>query len=165
MQKPLFFKSKRQFLSFLNVKKSLFILLVVFLGLSCSSEKKEYKREINKIKVKMQEQESAWNQGDLERFMKHYWKSDSLRFIGKSGLNHGWQTTLDNYKKSYKNKDEMGTLKFTNKSIDILGEGSIFVIGEWLLSRGDSLGDLRGMYSLIWENKAGEWVITTDHSS
>jgi hypothetical protein len=88
-----------------------------------------------------------------------------LRFIGKSGLNYGWQKTLDNYKKSYKNKEEMGTLKFTNKSLDIVGEQTIFVIGEWNLMRADSLGDLGGMYSLIWEKKNGKWVITTDHSS
>ncbi len=113
----------------------------------------------------MQEQENAWNEGDLNGFMKHYWKSDSLRFIGKSGLNYGWQKTLDNYKKSYKNKEEMGTLKFTNKSLDIVGEQTIFVIGEWNLMRADSLGDLGGMYSLILEKKNGKWVITTDHSS
>lgn len=165
MQNSLKTKSKRHVLIFLNAKKSLSILFFVFLGLTCSTEKKNYKNEISTIREKMQEQEDAWNEGDLEGFMKHYWKSDSLRFIGRSGLNKGWQTTLDNYKKSYKNKREMGTLKFANKSIDILGEGSIFVIGQWLLSRGDSLEDLGGMYSLIWEKKEGKWVITTDHSS
>ncbi|MEN8827400.1 MAG: nuclear transport factor 2 family protein [Flavobacteriales bacterium] len=113
----------------------------------------------------MIKQEEAWNKGDLEGFMDCYWKSDSLRFIGKSGLNTGWQNTLDNYKKSYQNKQEMGTLKFTNKSLDFVGEQTIFVVGEWKLSREDSLGDLGGMYSLIWEKKNGVWVITTDHSS
>lgn len=113
----------------------------------------------------MQEQEDSWNEGDLEGFMKHYWKSDSLRFIGKSGLNQGWRKTLGNYKKSYKSKEEMGTLKFKNKSIEILGEESIFVVGEWHLMRQDSLGDLQGMYSLIWQQKNRKWVITTDHSS
>ena len=113
----------------------------------------------------MQEQEEAWNEGNLEKYMSHYWKSDSLQFIGKSGLNKGWKKTLDNYKKSYKNKEEMGTLKFDNKSIEIIGEQTIFVIGEWDLKRQDSLGDLKGMYSLVWQQKNGKWVITTDHSS
>ncbi len=113
----------------------------------------------------MQEQEESWNKGDLEGFMKHYWKSDSLKFIGKSGINYGWAKTLENYEKSYQNKEEMGTLKFTNKTLDFVGEQTIFVVGEWLLSRKDSLGDLSGMYSLIWEKKDKKWVITTDHSS
>jgi ketosteroid isomerase-like protein len=59
----------------------------------------------------------------------------------------------------------MGTLKFTNKSMDILGEETIFVIGEWHLKRDETLGDLQGMYSLIWQKKNGTWVIITDHSS
>ena len=134
--------------------------------MSCGEEKKiDCVYASNVVEIYMQEQEDSWNEGDLEGFMKHYWKSDSLRFIGKSGLNHGWQKTLDNYKKSYKTQEEMGTLKFTNKSMDILGEETIFVIGEWHLKRDETLGDLQGMYSLIWQKKNGTWVITTDHSS
>ena len=37
--------------------------------------------------------------GNLEEFMSFYWKSDSLMFIGKNGIQYGWQKTLDNYKK------------------------------------------------------------------
>jgi ketosteroid isomerase-like protein len=134
--------------------------------LSCGEEKKiDCVYASNVVEIYMQEQEDSWNEGDLEGFMKHYWKSDSLRFIGKSGLNHGWQKTLDNYKKSYKTQEEMGTLKFTNKSMDILGEETIFVIGEWHLKRDETLEDLQGMYSLIWQKKNGTWVIITDHSS
>ncbi|MEI9957600.1 MAG: hypothetical protein WDM90_15185 [Ferruginibacter sp.] len=44
-------------------------------------------------------QSTAWNKGDLETFMSTYWKSDSLMFIGKSGVTYGWQKTLENYKK------------------------------------------------------------------
>lgn len=134
--------------------------------MSCGEEKKiDCVYASNVVEIYMQEQEDSWNEGDLEGFMKHYWKSDSLRFIGKSGLNHGWQKTLDNYKKSYKTQEEMGTLKFINKSMDILGEETIFVIGEWHLKRDETLGDLQGMYSLIWQKKNGTWVIITDHSS
>lgn len=134
--------------------------------MSCGEEKKiDCVYASNVVEIYMQEQEDSWNEGDLEGFMKHYWKSDSLRFIGSSGLNQGWQKTLDNYKKSYKSKEEMGTLKFTNKSMDILGEETIFVIGEWHLKRDETLGDLQGMYSLIWQKKNGTWVIITDHSS
>jgi ketosteroid isomerase-like protein len=151
----------------LNVKKSVLIVFVLMFCLSCSLTKKTKisQNDIFIVSTYMQEQENYWNEGDLDGFMKHYWKSDSLRFIGKNGLNYGWQKTLDNYKKSYKNREEMGTLTFKNKSLDFIGEQTIFVIGEWSLKRADTLGDLRGMYSLIWEQKNGKWVITTDHSS
>ena len=171
MQNHSFFKSKSRKILIFSVKKTAFFVSLSFFVLSCSSEKEpdcvyistiDYKEVISS---QMQEQEDSWNDGDLEGFMKHYWKSDSLRFIGRSGLNKGWQKTLDNYKKSYKNKEEMGRLRFTNKSLDIIAEEAIFVIGEWKLTRQDSLGDLQGMYSLIWQKKGGKWVITTDHSS
>lgn len=167
MQKLIFSKTKSRSKLIFNVKKTALGVLVLFFCINCSGVEKQISTQddVSIVSSHMQEQENAWNDGELETFMKHYWKSDSLRFIGKSGLNYGWQKTLDNYKKSYKNKEEMGTLKFTNKSLDIVGEQTIFVIGEWKLIRADSLGDLGGMYSLIWEKKNGKWVITTDHSS
>ena len=146
-----------------SIKKSVFICLILVFVFNCKSNHNE--NALLMVSNHMKKQEVSWNKGDLEGFMNCYWKSDSLRFIGKSGLNTGWQNTLDNYKKSYQNKQEMGTLKFTNKSLDFVGEQTIFVIGEWQLIREDGLGDLGGMYSLIWEKKNGEWVITTDHSS
>lgn len=112
----------------------------------------------------MQKQEKAWNKGSLEGFMSAYWKSDSLVFIGKSGLTYGWQQTLDNYKKSYTSKEEMGTLHFENKIVRMLSDNTIQVIGKWELIRPEA-GNLSGHYSLIWQQKNKEWVIISDHSS
>ena len=69
--------------------------------------------EILKI---MKQQEDCWNEGDLECFMKGYWKSDSLKFIGKKGITYGWGNTLERYRKNYPDKESMGTLKFEIKS-------------------------------------------------
>jgi hypothetical protein len=147
-------------------KKAVLMLFISFLMVSCVSRKPINQRTtIGLIKIQMQEQEDCWNKGDLDCFMQHYWKSDSLKFIGKSGVNYGWQTTLDNYKKGYPSKEKMGKLEFTNKSIEFIGKETIFVVGEWKLARADSLGDLGGYYSLIWKKKNEEWVIVADHSS
>ena len=119
----------------------------------------------NKIDSVMQNQIVCWNEGDLPCFMEAYWKSDSLLFIGKSGLNYGWQKTLDNYNQSYKSKEEMGILKFDNQVMELLDDNTFQVIGKWHLQRSDSIGDLQGYYSLIWQQKNGKWVIVSDHSS
>ena len=55
----------------------------------------------------MEQQQLTWNSGDIDGFMGYYWKSDSLSFIGKSGITRGWQATLDNYKKSYDIKKKL----------------------------------------------------------
>ncbi len=111
----------------------------------------------------MQEQEEAWNSGDLDGFMKHYWQSDSLMFIGRSGITRGWQATLDNYKKGYPDAAAMGRLQFNNKVVEVLSDTSAYVIGKWTLYR--ATDTLSGHYSLLWKNKNGSWVIVADHSS
>ncbi len=76
----------------------------------------------------LESQRSAWNKGNIEEYMEGYWKSDSLVFVGKSGPQYGWNKTLQNYKKSYPNKDAMGELQFNFISIEIIGNDQAFVL-------------------------------------
>ena len=85
-------------------------------------------------------QTKAWNQGDLVNFMKGYWESDSLLFIGKSGLTYGWQQTLNNYTKSYPDTAAMGKLSFDIKKVQRIAADYFFVVGKWMLTR--SIGNL-----------------------
>lgn len=116
------------------------------------------------ISSNMAEQEASWNRGDVEAFMTHYWRSDSLKFIGSKGLTYGWQQTLDNYKKGYPDKSAMGQLTFTNHEIREVGDVYTYVIGKWELER-EELEDLSGHYTLLWQLIDGRWVIISDHSS
>lgn len=118
---------------------------------------------ISKISELMTLQESCWNCGDLDCFMKPYLHSDSLMFVGKSGITYGWQETLDNYKKGYPTTEKMGHLNFTNIKIIPLSDSSCYVIGKWHLVR--TIGDLEGHYTLLWRKIDGKWVIIADHSS
>lgn len=111
----------------------------------------------------MQAQEIAWNKGDLTAFMEGYWHSDSLTFIGSRGLTCGWQTTLDNYKKSYPDVAAMGKLTFTILKVEQLDRKNAFVIGKWHLKRVKD--ELSGHYTLLWKKVGGKWVIVADHSS
>ena len=108
-------------------------------------------------------QSAAWNRGDIEGFMKGYWKNDSLMFIGKKGITYGWQNTLDNYKKSYPGKEAMGQLHFTIIQIKSLSDEYRQVTGKWALQR--SLGNLEGYFTLLVRKIKGQWVIIADHSS
>lgn len=115
------------------------------------------------ISIRMASQETAWNDGDIEGFMKAYLKSDSLVFIGKSGLNYGWDTTLANYRRSYPDRDAMGILTFENLIVNPIEPDAAFVVGKWVLHR--SADTLSGHYSLLWQRISGEWFIIADHSS
>ena len=148
-----------------------YVLKILFFSIllnACEhSEKSNFIDRENVIAVineKMSEQEACWNNGDLTCFMEYYWHSDSLLFIGKSGLTYGWQPTLNNYIRSYPDKSAMGKLTFTNEVIESIDIETVQVVGNWYLQR-DSLENLGGYYSLIWKIKYGEWVIISDHSS
>ena len=151
------------------VKYTLKTLFISILLSACgTSEKPDHihnqEKVIASINHKMSEQETCWNTGDLECFMQHYWHSDSLLFIGKSGLTYGWQPTLDNYISGYPDKSAMGKLTFTNEVKEFIDIETVQVIGQWELQR-DSLDNIGGYYSLLWKIKNDEWVIVSDHSS
>jgi uncharacterized protein (TIGR02246 family) len=115
------------------------------------------------IRQLLQEQTEAWNRGNLEDFMKGYWENDSLMFIGKSGVTYGYTNTLNNYKKGYSNKDQMGTLTFNLLKVQRLSLEYYFVVGKWALKR--NAGDVGGHYNLLFRKIKGRWVIVSDHSS
>jgi ketosteroid isomerase-like protein len=145
--------------------KLLFFIFCAFTLSACNTNqpKQEHATSIGSIQRVMDEQQDAWNRGDIEGFMEGYWPSDSLRFIGKSGITYGWQSTLENYKKSYPGSEAMGKLQFTNLTMEMTGDSSAYVIGKWQLSR--TADTLSGHYSLLWKNHNGQWLIVADHSS
>lgn len=108
-------------------------------------------------------QRLAWNKGNLEEFMQTYWKSDSLLFVGQSGPKYGWQTTLDNYRKSYPDKAAMGILSFDIKDVRFISSNDAFVLGAWHLQR--EKDQPHGYFTLVLKKINGEWKIVSDHSS
>lgn len=127
---------------------------------SCSTPSNEAdKKDILDL---MKMQENAWSNNDLEGFMQGYWKSDSLKFYGSSGLTYGWDKTLANYKKGYPTKNETGTLNFKINDISMINDDSYFVMGEYHLKR--NVGDADGVFMIIFKKINGEWKIIADTS-
>ncbi len=108
-------------------------------------------------------QQLAWNRGDVDAFMRGYWHSDSLVFVGKTTPAYGWQTTLDHYKKSYPDKATMGELIFAITKVDVLDKTNAFVLGGWHLKR--EKGDVGGYFTLWFKKIGDKWVIVCDHTS
>ena len=138
------------------MKITLFITLILLFTINLHAG------DNDDIRAIMSKQELAWNKGDLEQFMVPYLHSEKLMFIGKSGIKYGWQTTLDNYKKSYPDTAAMGQLSFELLKIETNGN-SAFVLGTWKLTRTQDV--LSGYHTLYWKKIEGQWLITIDHSS
>ncbi len=138
--------------------KSIFLSLLLFVSVSNYAQSNE-----DQIRTVLEAQVKSWNCGDLRGFMKGYWQSDSLMFIGKNGITYGYEKTLANYRKSYPDMDAMGELKFDILKMTPLAADTYFVVGKWMLQR-DS-GDVSGHFTLLMKKIKGKWVIVSDHSS
>lgn len=115
------------------------------------------------IRRLMTDQTAAWNRGSIDEFMKGYWESDSLVFIGKAGPTYGYAAALARYKASYDSPDKMGQLTFSEIRITRLSPEYCFVIGKWALKR--KAGDVGGTYTLLFRRIGGQWFIVVDHTS
>jgi len=124
------------------------------------------------IRAAIDEQVTAWNHGDIPAFMASYEDSPETTFVGTASVNKGFAPILERYKKSYANKDQMGTLTFSDLDIRLLPSSSsapeyALVTGRFHLDRttkGTATKD-DGIFSLVWHKKAGKWKIVLDHTS
>jgi ketosteroid isomerase-like protein len=141
--------------------KKLLVLIFTILSFGIVAQTTEAE-DTSAILSVMKLQEQAWSANDLEGFMQGYWKNDSLKFYGSSGLTKGWQQTLDNYKHAYPTKEQSGKLTFKINDISKIDDGSYFVMGEYYLER--SVGNTNGVFIIIFKKIAGEWKIVADMS-
>jgi ketosteroid isomerase-like protein len=139
------------------------IRIILFMLLPVTLFAQRNRTEEQAIRKVMLEQQEAWNRADIESFMEGYWKSDSLKFIGRNGITYGWKTTLENYKKGYPTAETMGKLTFTILSLEVLSETSAYMIGRWQLKR--QTDEPGGHFTLLWRKINGKWVIVADHTS
>ncbi|HLN32030.1 MAG TPA: nuclear transport factor 2 family protein [Gemmataceae bacterium] len=116
------------------------------------------------IRRVLDDQAKAWNKGDLEGFMDGYWKSPDLTFSSGKDRTHGWDATMQRYRKRYQSEGrEMGKLSFSEIEIETLGPESAFVRGRWkVVNSKETLG---GQFTLVFKKFPEGWRIIHDHTS
>ena len=141
--------------------RNIITAIFLFIVLNAGAQQKDDQQ----IREAMKLQIDGWNSGDLNGYMSTYWNSDSLMFIGKSGVTYGWQNTMDNYKKGYPDRESMGKLSFELIQVKRLSVLYYHVVGKWHLERSESKGNLSGHFTLLFKKIRNKWVIVSDHSS
>ena len=114
------------------MKRIIYLLVLIFTTANCVSAQSKDETTIRRL---LEEQRLDWNTGDKEKFMGTYWQSDSLMFIGKSGVTYGWQNTLNNYKKGYPDTAAMGKLQFDILEVKRLSVMYFFAVAFFKISR------------------------------
>jgi len=117
------------------------------------------------IREVMHSQVDAWNRHDLEAFMAGYWNSPSLTFFSGGTDTHGWQETLERYRKHYQAPGtEMGKLEFKDLQIELLGPSYAFVRGKFQLTLSNGKQP-HGLFTLEFRQFPDGWKVIHDHSS
>jgi len=132
---------------------ALLFVLPIFAGASTFEE----------IDTVLTEQSAAWNRGDIDGFMAHYWKSDELRFASGGNVTRGWQPTLERYRKGYPGRAAMGKLEFSDLEITELSPDAVVVFGRWRLMRESDAP--HGLFTLTFRRIGDAWLIIQDHTS
>ncbi len=115
------------------------------------------------IRALLEQQEQAWNRGDIEAFMEGYMQNDSLRFASGGAEQRGWQATLDRYHRVYPDRAAMGTLTFDLRDVRLLSPRWGVVFGAYQLERADDRPS--GLFTLLFEKRPEGWRIVHDHTS
>ncbi len=146
----------------MKIFNSLLFLILISASIAAQSASRQAKISVDIRKV-MNDQSTAWNNGDIDGFMAGYWKSDKLTFISGTEVTRGWQPTLDRYKKSYDSRAKMGVLKFSDLEFFILSKNAVVVLGSWELTR--EKDNPKGKFTLTFRKFKEGWRITMDHTS
>lgn len=115
-----------------------------------------------RIRRSLEDQAAAWNRGDVERFMRGYWRSERLTFASGGDVTRGYEPTLARYRERYTTREQMGTLTFSDLEVRRLGRRHAMVLGRWRLERDQPV---EGLFTLVMRRQGREWRIIHDHTS
>lgn len=136
----------------------LFALLALAVRLVAASPEAEIRKVLD-------DQQAAWNRGDIPAFMTGYANSAETTFVG-TDVSKGYAAVLQRYQKKYASKAAMGTLTFSGVEVRMLGEAHAVAVGRFHLERtAEGGGPASGIYSLVFEKTAAGWKIILDHTS
>lgn len=117
------------------------------------------------IRMILNKQQEAWNQGSIRAYMEGYAEMDTLRFASGGDVWYGWDKTLQRYEETYIDEGMMGTLSFDDVDIRLLSSEYALVFGRWGLSRSEAYADVGGLFTLVFEKRPEGWRIIHDHTS
>src|SRR5215470_1923460 len=149
-------------------RKCWFILVLAFVAtsacnLGAAQSPKAASSDHALIEGILSAQQKAWNDGNVEEFMKGYWQSEELTFTGSSGVARGFNAVRERYHRNYPDRQTMGKLDFSGLEFHFLGKDGALVLGRWHLTR--EKGDVGGVFSLVFQRFPEGWKIIHDHTS
>ncbi len=139
--------------------KSALLLLVAALAGAAATDPAQAVRQV------LNDQQAAWNRGDLDAFATGYKDSPDILFVGHTVV-RGYAGMLERYRKSYPTREKMGKLAFSDLEVRMLGTDYANVVGRFHLQRtAAGGGESAGVFTLLFERTPRGWKIIQDHTS
>ena len=114
----------------------------------------------------LEDQQAAWNRGDIDSFATGYLNSPQIAFVGTNKIVRGYAGMLERYKTRYPTTEKMVQLTFSGLEIKMLGTKNANVLGHFHLERNAAGGgNADGVFTLLLEKTPGGWKIIQDHTS
>ena len=140
--------------------KRITLLIVLVTSFFFSFAQSFAEKEIRDI---MDQTAKDWSAGNIDEFMKGYWNSDSVMYVGGGKITYGYQNILSAYKRSFPDTASMGKLVFELLDVRELSPQYYLVTGRFFLTR--TAGNAKGVFTLLFRKINGRWLIVYDHSS
>lgn len=115
------------------------------------------------IRAVLAQQETAWNKGDLDGFMSHYWNSDKLLFSSPRETTSGWPAVRERFRQSYPTPEKMGKLTYEIGKIARTGDDTAELAGRFRQNRPE--GPQTGRFYRHLRRIAGRWVVVRDFTA
>lgn len=142
--------------------RQLILLTIIALASGAGFHNQSSESLIHRV---LDDQVSAWNDGNLEEFMKGYWKSPDLSFFSGGRKLKGWDATIERYRKNYQaDGKEMGKLTFSELDVQMMGRDAAMVRGRFELVYKDGTKPT-GIFTLVFRRFEDGWKIIHDHTS
>ena len=117
------------------------------------------------IAAVMQRQVVDWNRGDLDAFATGYKNSPDILFIGRS-VEHGYAGMLAGYRTHFPTRESMGTLSFSELTVQPLDARFATATGHFHLERSATGGgNADGFFLLVLEHTPAGWKIVRDDTT
>lgn len=122
------------------------------------------------VTTALQDGVTAWNAGDLPKFMHGYLDSPEVTFTSGGRILRGYAALQQRYQDTYGNdRQSMGQLQFDKIEVWPLGLENALALGHWHLEvaarRGRTKDQMEGVFSLVLKKTADGWKIIHDHTS
>ena len=118
----------------------------------------------DEVRTLLSTQQAAWNAGDLDGFMAGYRMSEDITFYSEGKVETGWVGLRERYEKKYRaGGQSMGTLTFSDVTVDVLAPDAALARGRWKVEWEGRTAS--GFFTILLREFPEGWRIVHDHTS